>query len=231
MNRLEPPHDFGMGAANMLLPTLREDIAANTKRFLSGNLDDNLAVIFNTLSLHTLYLACLKLFYTDAPFEESLDLLGQSAQANKFRLLGDGRSKHVLITWAGATREIAVQRPIDMHNTLGIAAALVNAKLTGRTEDLAFLAGIPRKNMVHPGIRQPEETLRFTAFLQGLYRGVPFGGALEALFDSEKDYLRWSVPGLLCFPALGICALAKSAGIEIACENPYVPQSLLSKVS
>jgi hypothetical protein len=84
----KPPHDFGQAGAMMRLASLPDEIAANTQRFLSGKLDDNLAVIFNSLSLGTLEQACLQLFYSEASVEEILDLLGQSAQAqaNKFRL-------------------------------------------------------------------------------------------------------------------------------------------------
>jgi hypothetical protein len=54
--------------------------------------------------------------------------------------------------------------------------------------------------------------------------------AHQALFDSEKDNMRWSIPGLLCFHALGICALAKKAGIELVCDNAYAPQALLTRI-
>jgi hypothetical protein len=282
----------------MRFPGLAEDIERCTQLFLSGTLDHNLPTIFNSLSSSTLDLACLRLFYAQASVEETLQLLGQSAlaQANKFRLRGGWLAKRVPITWAGTTREVKTEPVTSLHNTGGILAALVNAKLANRSEDLAFLAGLPQKSMVNPWVRQPELTLAFTGYLQSLFAEtsttftnldaletgmlslysdknpvcennpdcayiraktrayIALGrtlrsanskaneAALQAsvldllaahrdLFDSERDNMRWSVPGLLCFNALGIAALARSHGLDLATDDPYLPLPLLARVN
>ena len=276
-----PSHDFGERAAAYELDALPKQIEESTQRVLSGELDDNLVVIFDTLAKNTAELGCLRYFYAGATTEETLDCFAQSALAtsNMFRLLGTDDAASVNITWADTQRTVPKLSQIDLHNSIKIPFGLSMALLSGQADELAIIASIERQQYVHPQITQHEFILQYTQYLQLLFLdsngAKPLKAQLQdqvakaysqqdpdsiylrakcdlflalpeseseqlvsllenllnkhqALFDSERNNMRWNILGLISTDALAAAVIANRLGYNLQSVSPYIPRELLA---
>ncbi len=183
------PHDFGEEIADFELEDLVEQIPADHDRVLGGELDDNLPVIFSSLMIRIAEFTCLNYFFKESPVEDVLEGFGKSAlaSANMFRVIqtsDNGMSKFV---WEGVERSVATLEQTDLHNSARIPFGLFMATISGRNEDLEFIASIPRQQYIHPQIKQHEYLLRHTEFLQLLFTGD--AGEIGSLVDELEPQL------------------------------------------
>ena len=203
MNRPpKPPYDFGQAVADYELKALPEQIEANNRRVLSGELDDNLVTIFHSLRQQNSELACTRYYYAGATVEELLDGFGKAglAVANMFRQLIPRESSKAKFSWEGIERTVPALPGPDSNSFLNsgkLPEGLSMALLGGRAEDVAFLANLEKRHYSTALVREHPIAPQIVACCQALFRGEvsdDLTAEADALMPQVDEVIKATTP-------------------------------------
>ena len=199
MNRdRRPPWEFGRALAGLEISNLKADEKENTQRVLSGEFDDNLVTLFNSLSLQISELTCLSYYYENATERALLDGFSQAglAIANMFRQVVAQTSSEAKFSWNGIERTVP-GLPSPEHNSLLHSGKIVDglpfAFIGGNREDVSFLSNLSQERHVNSFIREHPLATNFVSCLKALFRGdetkelAMRAGALARQVDDVLD--------------------------------------------